>query len=83
MDKDTVVTRRALADTPARIALRRQLELDLEHVRDCPECTRAGGRKTGRCDTGWQLAKAVARAQYAADMTDMPDPVHAGQGELW
>lgn len=38
---------------------------DSEHVRNCPDCQGAKTRTTDRCNTGWETAKRLTRAQNA------------------
>ena len=53
------------------------------HYMGCSRCPLAGGDVAKRYDTGWELAKAQARAQAAVRRLSEPAPGAPVQDTLW
>ena len=53
------------------------------HVTGCSRCALARQDVQKGCDTGWELARAQARAQAAIRRLTGPSPSAPVQGTLW
>lgn len=67
----------------AKAVVKRLAKRESDHLKVCGKCHQAGVNVYDRCEDGWQLAREVSRAKYAAADFSQPGRSDGTQKGLW